>query len=179
MKFAQHFDNEMKKSLEESVPELKWKRGWRPKGVGQVEVDLAGLDEGGHACVIIEAELKKDDPAANVIKIWRWAVGQKNTKPILFVQGFSGLYTPNKTRTRLRERAEFVGDRMTEAGFQIDYKSKYIKYRGRTGKRVLYTPKTGRGFRAKLGGGALASAAQGFAKTVAKVFHSTSPSTEL
>jgi hypothetical protein len=142
MAYSLNFDKHMKRALEKSVPKLKWTTGWYLKGQ-HWRVDLTGLD-GKHPRVLIEAELKKDDPAANVIKIWRWAREQKNNNRILFVQGFSKLYF--QTKVRLRERAEFVGERMTEAGLHIDYKPRKIRYRNKNGRWVHFKPKTGRGF---------------------------------
>jgi hypothetical protein len=157
MAFASNFDNHMKKALTMSVPKLTWKPGWSPKGY-RWKVDLAGLDG-------------KDDPAANVIKIWHWARDPKNTKGILFVQGFSKLYW--QTKVRLRQRAEFVGERMAEAGLHVDYKPTKIRYRNKNGRWVHFRPKTGRGFRAKEGAGRLRLAAQGLAKDVARLVRST------
>jgi len=111
--------------------------------------------------VVIEAELKKDDSAANVIKIWRWARDKKNTRRILFVQGFSKLYW--QTKVRVRESAEFVGERMAEAGLHIDYEPQQIRYRNKIGRWVCFRPRTG----GKVGAGRLALAAEGFAKEVA------------
>lgn len=169
MAYATNFDKHMKRALEKSVRKLTWTPGWHPKGQ-HWRVDLAGL-EGKRPRVFIEAELKKDDPAANVIKIWRWARDEKNTKRILFVHGFSKLYWQKKVR--LRERAEFVGARMAEAGLRIDYKPRRIRYRNKSGRWVYFTPKTGRGFHAKEGAGRLTHAAQGLAKEVTRLIHST------
>jgi hypothetical protein len=169
MAYAPNFD--MKRALKKNVPKLTWTTGWRPKGQ-HWKVDLAGLEgKEERPRVFIEAELKKDDPAANVIKIWRWARDQKNTKRILFVQGFCKLYW--QTKVRLRERAEFVGERMAEARLHLDYKSRKITYRNKSGRLIHFAPKTLRGFHAKEGAGRLALAAQGFAKEVARLIHST------
>jgi hypothetical protein len=165
MTYALNFDRHMKKALKKSVPELTWTTGWHPKGL-HWRVDLPGL-KGKRPRVLIEAELKKDDPAANVIKIWRWARDPKNTKPILFVQGFSKLYW--RTKVRLRERAEFVGGRMAEAKLHIDYRPIKIRYRNKNGRWVHFTPKTGRGFHARESAGRLKQAALGLAKDVARL----------
>jgi hypothetical protein len=167
--FATNFDKHMKRALEKSAPKLTWKIGWSPNGQ-RWKVDLVGL-QGKHPMVLIEAELKKDDPAANVIKIWRWAREQKNSKWILFVQGFSKLYWQKKLR--LRQRAEFVGERMAEARLHIDYKPRKITYRNKSGRLVHYAPKTGKGFQAKKGAGRLAQAAQGLAREVTRLIRST------
>jgi hypothetical protein len=168
MAYSLNFDHHMKRALDELIPKLTWTTGWYLKGQ-HWRVDVTGL-EGKHPRVFVEAELKKDDPAANVIKIWRWACDSKNTKRILFVQGFSKLYWQAKVRKR--ERAEFVGERMAEAGLRIDYKSRPIRYRNKNGQWVHYTPKSRRGFHAKEGAGRLKQAAQGLAEDVARLFHS-------
>jgi hypothetical protein len=164
MAFAQNFDKHMKRALEKSVRKLMWTAGWHLKGQ-RWRVDLAGL-EGKRPRVLVEAELKKDDSAANVIKIWRWARDSKNTKQILFVQGFSKWYW--QTKIRIREAAEFAGERMAEAGLHIDYIPRKIKYRNKNGRRIHYRPKP----RGKEGAGCLRQAAQGFAKSVARLIHS-------
>jgi hypothetical protein len=168
MAYAANFDKHMKRTLEKSIPELTWKTGWRVKGL-RWQVDLAGLEgKEGHQYprVLIEAELKKDDAAANVIKIWDWADAEMNTKPILFVQGFSKRYWQEKVR--IRRRAEFVGKGMAEARLHIDYESIKIRYRNRNGRLVHFRP----GHSAKIGAGCLRQAAQGFAKEVARLVHS-------
>ena len=160
MAFALNFDKHMRRALEESIPELKWKPGWRPKGQPW-RVDLAGL-EGERPRVLVEAELKKDDSAANVIKVWRWARDSKNAEPILFVHGFSRWYW--ETKARIREAARFAGERMAEDGLRIDYKQVPITYRSKTGRQVHYRPRGGRE-----GAGRLRQAAQGLAKAVARL----------
>ncbi|HXO62566.1 MAG TPA: hypothetical protein VN850_12195 [Candidatus Acidoferrales bacterium] len=124
--------------------------------------------------MLIEAELKKDDPAANVIKIWSWARAQKTTTPILFVHGFSKLYATQKIR--LRERANFVGERMAEAALNINYVPTDINYRNKNGRLVHYKPKTGPGFSAMAGAGRLRDAARGLAKEIARLERKAAPS---
>jgi hypothetical protein len=172
MASATNFDKHMKKALDESVPKLTWIAGWHPEGQ-RWKVDLAGVEREKdiRPRVLIEAELKKDDPAANVIKIWRWARAQKNTRRILLVQGFSKLYWQKKVR--FRERAEFVGERMAEARLHIDYRPRKIRYRNKSGRLIHFKPKTGRGFHAREGAGRLARAAEGLAKEVARLIRST------
>lgn len=166
MAFATNFDKQMKAALDENLCKLKWVLGWHPEGQ-RWRVDLAGLD-GEVPRVLIEAELKKDDPAANVIKIWQWAREQRNAEPILFVHGFSRLYWQKKVT--LRERATFVGDRMADDALEIDYRPRKIRYRNNSGRLIHYAPKTGVGFHAKKGAGRLTRAAHGLAKEVVRLY---------
>jgi hypothetical protein len=76
-------------------------------------VDVAGL-KGKSPRVLVEVELKKDNPVENVVKIWRWANGEKNRKHILFIHAFSALYhrpaaKSHPPKTKQYERAVFVG----------------------------------------------------------------------
>jgi hypothetical protein len=165
MPFSTNFDNHVKRALQARIKKLTWKTNWNLKGF-RWRVDLAGLD-GDRPCILIEAELKKDDPAANVIKIWSWAREQRNSHPILFVQGFSKLYWTSKTT--LRERASFVGERMAEDGLKIKYRAVRIGYVNKNGQWVHYNPRVAPGFHAKQGAGRLRLAAQGLAKEVARL----------
>jgi hypothetical protein len=168
---AANFDKHMKKALDKSVHKLTWKTGWRTEGLPW-RVDLAGLEggENGVPRVLIEAELRKDDAAANVIKIWAWAATEKNTQRILFVHGFSKHYW--KKKIRVRKGAEFVGEGMAQAGLRIEYRPIKIRYRNKNGKFIFYAPRAS----AKAGAGRLRQAAQGLAKDVARLIHSTLPS---
>ena len=153
MAYSLNFDRKMKRVLGEQIPNLKWKVGWGPKGY-RWKVDIAGLKD-DKPVILIEAELKKEDPAANVIKVWRWAIEQKNKKRIHFIQGFSKLYWHAKIQRR--ERTEFIGERMAKDGLNIDYSTVKISAR-HNGRTIHFLPKTAKGFKAKAGAGALARA---------------------
>jgi hypothetical protein len=64
----------------------------------------------GGPWVLIEVELKRDDPVGNVVKIWQWAKQRKIKTKIVMFQAFSKHYW--EKRTRLRLRAEFIGNEM-------------------------------------------------------------------
>ncbi|MBI1749203.1 MAG: hypothetical protein HY234_05200 [Acidobacteria bacterium] len=162
MAFAPNFDENMKKVLDKKAPEYKWIPGWHPKGE-RWKVDVAGLPKrGGRPLVLVEAELKRDDPVGNVVKVWRWARDGNNTQRILFVQAFSKHYW--QTKVRQRERAIFVGEQM------MDDRRLHIKYEW---TRMKYRPKMVRGHRTKEGAGRMVLAAQLLAKKVARLVHPT------
>ena len=71
-------------------------------------IDIAALDE-ERPILLIEAELLREDPSSNVIKIWKWAHEKRLQHPVLFVQSFTKPYRGRK-RERLK-RALFVASR--------------------------------------------------------------------
>jgi len=161
MAFATNFDKHMKAELEERLPEYKWEMGWHLEGEGG-KVDLVGLKK-NQPQVFVEVELKRDDPAANVIKVWRWALDQNRARPVLFVQGFSKRYWQSKTR--FRERAEFVGARMVESGVRVKYEPTTVMTTNKRGAKIPFRPRTP----AKEGAGRLRLAAITFARQVARL----------
>ena len=161
MTFSGNFDKHVKKELNRLDSRLDWKIGDTPDGL-RGKVDLIGR-QNGRPRVFVEAELKKDDPAANVIKIWQWANQQPKSARVLLIQGFSKQYW--RKRERLRERSEFVGTQMAKAAGNIDYKTIKIQYK-KDGKLIHFNPKTAKAFSAKAGAGRLKRAAEGFAKDI-------------
>src|SRR6266481_9216127 len=111
MAYAPNFDKHLKKYLEIHAPKLKWCSGWSaPKT--RWKVDLVGFKSNAvRPSILVEVELKRDDPVGNVVKIWQWAKQQKIKNQIVMFQAFSKHYW--EKRTRLRLRAEFIGEEMT------------------------------------------------------------------
>ena len=146
MAYAPNFDKHLKKYLEIHAPKLKRCSGWSaPKT--RWKVDLVGFKSNAvRPSILVEVELKRDDPVGNVVKIWQWAQEQKSTRQILFVHAFSKHYWQRKSerakKVRLRERADFVGRQMTKA-VKIKYHPILMEYK----------PKMLPGFRTKAGAG--------------------------
>jgi hypothetical protein len=136
-------------------------------------VDVAGLID-GIPSVLVEVELKKDNPVENVVKIWGWA---RSTKPISTARlfhAFSAHYfnDANRKTPKLKqfERAVFVGDRMSkdrEVSVRYDFLPIYSTTRA--GKRVPFTPRMRRGFITKRGGSSMLRAAEDLASSIAKL----------
>ena len=145
MSYSVNFDKRLKKELEQLGSRLEWKIGNTPNGL-RGKVDLVGC-QSDRPRVFVEAELKKDDPAANVIKIWQWTNQQPKTSRVLVIQGFSKQYW--RKRERLRERSEFVGAQMTKAAGNLEYKSVKIQYK-KDGKLIHFNPKKARDLPPKL-----------------------------
>ena len=93
MAYAPNFDKKLKQTLDKVAPKYNWMTAWHADR--RSTVDVAGL-KGKDPSVLVEVELKKDNPVENVVKIWLWAKDKKKTKRILFFQAFSAHYVNTK-----------------------------------------------------------------------------------
>jgi hypothetical protein len=160
MGLAGKFDAQLKKKLEELVPEYEWTAGWSAKDE-QWKVDVAGELKNGRRRVLIEAELKKDNPLGNVVKIWQWAQKREYKDNLVFIQGFSEHYQDRGRKIMHRKRATFVGKQMGE--------NKTILYKDCD---LHYKPLIKKGHVSKKGGGRTTKAAKRLAVEVASILHS-------
>jgi hypothetical protein len=110
---------------------LEWKKNWHLPGGGSV--DVAAVDEHGQPAVLIEAELRREDPASNVVKIWKWAHDSHFMGRCLFVHSFTKTYRGPKQRALARAR--FAAARMKREFPRIEYREVRLGYkpRGRVG----------------------------------------------
>ncbi len=138
---ATEFSKDLRRCLQDShgafnraLGDLKWHVNWKPRGISRESVDVVGVNGRGREVILIEAELLREDPASNVVKIWKWATEGKLRKHILFVQSFSKAYL-NKKRER-RARASFVAKRMVKELPSILYKEVRLNYNPRPGGKV-------------------------------------------
>jgi len=178
MSFALNFDRKLKQNLDKLAPEYDWETGWPADA--RSKVDVAGL-KAEIPRVLVEVELKKDNPVENVVKIWRWATAEKKTYPILFLHAFSAHYhrevpaSGRPAKVKQYERAVFVGERMTsDRTLRFDYKPLPICSTMRRGQLVQFKPRMRRGSVTKEGGAAMHRAAKQLALTIAKLLHSKS-----
>jgi hypothetical protein len=167
MNFAGNFDRKLQQTLNEEAPEYEWRRGWSADGE-RWKVDVAGLKKESPR-VLVEVELRKDNPVENVVKIWRWAANEKSREHMLFIHAFSAVFVkvrkyaapPNKVRQH--DRAVFVGERMqADRQLGIDYKWLPMKFKPAVGRSN------------KQGGGAMHRAARNLGHEIAKLLHSKS-----
>jgi hypothetical protein len=196
MAMALNFDEKLQEALSRRAPEYTWVQPWRADK--RSIVDVAGfkgrkLDknklDGKIPSVLVEVELKKDNPVENVVKIWHWgAARDKKATRILFLHAFSALYRVERSRSRDKvvdgneppktkqyERAVFIGNQMkNDRTRRIDYKELPIFTTTRAGKRRQFRPLMRRGFVVKEGGGAMHRAADNLAKDIAKLLHARS-----
>jgi hypothetical protein len=168
MAYAPNFDKYLKRGLDEKAPQYAWKAGWGPDRE-RWKVDVAGVPKKSGALILIEVELKKDNPVENVVKVWRWASDAKYKRRILFLHVFSANFvkmrhfaSPPK-KVKQYNRAVFVGERMQrDRNHKITYTVMKMKLR----------PSMVRGKIIKEGGGAMHRAARGLAMEIAKSLHS-------
>ena len=194
MAFAPGFDKHLRRALENKLPAYKCIAGCRAEDIDRGKgtaiqeratreranqrwmVDVAGLPKKkGAPVVLVEVELKKDNPVENVVKIWRWATERKYTGRVLFLQAFSAHYWTTKVKQRVR--SEFIGKQMmADRKLDISYRLLRIlrvprdtvskSKRAVRSSRMLFSPQTGKG------GGAMVRAAKRLALTIAKSIHS-------
>jgi len=170
MAFAPNFDRYLKRGLDDDLKGYAWKTGWSEKGQTW-KVDVGGSPKkSGRRLILIEVELKKDNPVENVVKIWRWAREKEKNQRILFIQAFSSHYY--KTKRKQYNRSIFIGERMKEDRFlHIDYENLPIFGKTTARKRIQFTPQMRRGSVVKEGGGAMHRAARTLAEDIAKRLH--------
>jgi hypothetical protein len=188
---ALNFDEKLQQALTDRTRGYTWVQPWRADK--RSIVDVAGFkgealdgDElkGKIPCVLVEVELKKDNPVENVVKIWHWAARRhKNAKRILFLHAFSAHYhvegsTSDNLNARMKEppktkqyeRAVFIGKQMKkDRTRRIDYLELPIFTTTRAGTRKQYKPLMRRGSVIKDGGGAMYRAAESLAEDIAKL----------
>lgn len=129
--------------------------------------------------MLVEVELKKDNPVENVVKIWRWAHETKIREPILFVQAFSAHYLNDSGSSSLPkkvkqyERAVFIGSQMAQdRALRIRYRHLPIYTTTRTGRPKQFKPRMRRGVIVKAGGGAMLRAAENLGRTIGRLLRS-------
>jgi hypothetical protein len=122
----------MKAVLKQKEPGHSWKVDWPADGEKWL-VDVAGIPKKG-PWILVEVELKRDDPVGNVVKVWQWAKQRKIKNKIVLFQAFSKHYW--EKRERLRLRAEFIGEQMSrDPEVSVRYKLIPMKnYRPAKGK---------------------------------------------
>lgn len=167
MAYAQNFEQRVRDALGQAGG-YQWETNWPADK--RSRVDVAGLK---HRIpdVLVEIELKKDNPVENVVKIWRWASKERRRKGILFIHAFSGHY--KRSKVKQYERAVFIGERMAkDPQLRIEYKPLWIHSTTRRGQKILYMPRIRRGSATKQGGGAMYSAASNLAGTITRLLRS-------
>ncbi len=176
MAYAPNFDEKLETALKsffrKHKPTFDWKKGHSLDE--RSRVDVAGFKHGDSIPrVLIEVELKKDNPVENVVKAWHWAVKEKIKTRILFVHAFSAHYEKepqdgrNPKKVRQYERATFIGNQMKDdPSVRIHYVALPIISTTRSGEFKRFKPLMRRGVKVKEGGAAMHRAARNLARQV-------------
>jgi len=122
------------KRFDRRFGKLSWKKNWPLRKTGGETVDAVGLDAKKRPVVLIEAELLREDPASNVLKIWKWAYETNFTRPCLFIQSFTKPYRGKKKERR--KRTAFLAERMHRDFRNIRYIPIALGYNPRPGGKV-------------------------------------------
>src|SRR5712692_5091568 len=78
--------------------------------ISREAADLAGFARDGRVVVLLEIERLREDPASNVVKIWKWITDEKGLRNVILIHAFSKPY-PGVKEPRM-VRAKFVGEEM-------------------------------------------------------------------
>lgn len=110
-----------------------WRSNWRVPRTRET-VDVVGL-QGRTPKILVEVELRREDPASNVIKIWKWIADGRLSKRIVLFHAFSKVYKGAKEVSKAR--ALFAGQKMKHDYPRVRYMAKDFGYnpeaRGRVG----------------------------------------------
>ncbi len=111
---------------------LRWAVGTAEDGTNEC-VDIIGW-KGRTRPVLIEVELRRIAPLANVVKVWKHLSQQKPRKKLIMFQAFSAFYPRHGTQ---RGNAEFIGGEMQKV-CRVEYIPLSMNYR--PGKRRANQP---------------------------------------
>jgi len=140
---ATEFSKDLKRKLDSCSAFNKragikeWIKDWKPAGISHGGVDVAGIRQIGRReipVILVEAELRRDDPPANVLKIWKWAREGKMDENFVLLQAFSKAYDEQKKEQK--DRAKFLAGRMVKDLKRSKYRSIRIEYRPKAGAKV-------------------------------------------
>lgn len=102
MSLASRFNEDLCGELERRLPKYNWQCEGRLSRSTRECVDVAGQSTAQKRPrrVVIEAELKREDPASNVLKVWQSFLQGYFPNGVIFVQGFSKVYYSPKYHNR-------------------------------------------------------------------------------
>lgn len=135
MSRANNFSDVLRHELHKLRPRYNWKVNWKPKKQEKESVDVGG-ESPRKKTILIEAELRRGAPVANVAKVWKWLADKKLKRPIVLFQGFSKFYTSKEGQENaMVNNAMFLGKQMQAANPQVHYLSEKIDYNPRTARK--------------------------------------------
>jgi hypothetical protein len=144
MSLAARFNQDLCKELHSQLGKCDWYQ-WLCEGPisnrTRERVDVVGKPKNSAAdrqpTILIEAELKREDPASNVLKVWQCILQGCFPNGVIFVQGFSKVYrSPMYSNRRVKCKAarrlgRFVQD---NSPGKFEYISLNIPYFPRAGR---------------------------------------------
>ena len=134
MKLADEFSRDVRRALKGRFSELEWRVNWRPRGIRYESVDVVALHGDGTPVLLLEVELKRQDPVSNLVKIWKWFDEGKFGQKVTFVQAFSKHFRESKREHM--DRALFAARRMRREHPSLKYEKVLLDYKPRRGRTV-------------------------------------------
>jgi|SRR5579859_254718 len=139
MSRSSKFSNDLCSELRQKIRTHCWVTEWKPIKRSRESVDVVGFPNEGSTpryAILVEAELRRGDPASNIIKIWRWWTERKDARDfscrnvkiaiprkLLFFQAFSRVYRLKK-RPNMKKKAgdaKFVGELFEKQAYGVKY----------------------------------------------------------
>lgn len=103
MSLSSRFGQDLYRYLDSNVTSYNWEHELLIGGPTRERVDVGGEPRHGQSkgClpILIEAELKREDPVGNILKIWTRLNGGY-PKGLILIQGFSKVYRSRKYSNR-------------------------------------------------------------------------------
>lgn len=96
MSLASRFEDDLCKYLDRKFPSYRWQKQFPVGGPTKECVDVGGTPKGGRTGrrvpVLIEPELKREDPVGNILKIWTRESNGAYRGGVILIQGFPRLH---------------------------------------------------------------------------------------
>jgi hypothetical protein len=165
MSLSSRFNHDLCNALADEVPGYKWKPEFSLSPTCRERVDVGGEPVSGkhRRVVLVEAELRREDPASNILKVWTYLLDRQSKRRfprgVLLIQGFSKVYRSKKHHNKgLKYKAAVELGKLIRKGFH--QRLKYIPV------EIDYSPRAG----SNEGDGARRNAAKRFGRQVAAIF---------
>jgi hypothetical protein len=138
---SSRFGDDLCKYLNENVTSYEWETEVPIGGHTRERVDVGGKPKGRQTKrkvpILIEAELKREDPVGNILKVWTRTSSGAYRRGVIFIQGFSNVY-----------RSKKYPDRCTKGNVAIKFGKLLQRSSGRKVRylhvEIDYYPRAGR-----------------------------------
>ena len=163
MSRANKVAKELCKQLNKRIASHEWTPEWKFARKSRESADVGAEPKhgsrGDQRTVLIEAELRREDPVSNIVKVWKYLQAGRFNRGLVLFHGFSSIYRSRRHATK-RVRAQdavLIGKLMETVNPNVRYvpvRFKYLPYKS-----------------AKEGGGARDRAARRLANRVTAIWH--------
>ena len=104
MGLASRFGHDLCDYLNANVPSYAWSPEFRIGGPTRERVDVGGMPRGSKrknaVPILIEAELKREDPVGNILKVWTRKLNGAYRRGVMLFQGFSKVHRSRRYPNR-------------------------------------------------------------------------------